>query len=197
VGSVSQLPPDHTQGDEGLSIVRGRRSINTSRRRVTPGKGMGEFRFDSPSEATLAFGRPVVIADPSEACTPLQTTDDRPFAYLNKVVLIERGSCLFVDKISAAEDAGAAAVLIVNYPHRKAQVMTGPAAQPGVSGPQVHIPAIMISAEDGDTIRELVSSLGDFISVHLYAPPRQTSHILGQRRRAVRRRHAARSAANA
>ena len=63
-----------------------------------------------------------------------------------KVVMIDRGSCTFVEKVQAAQDAGAIAVIIVN------NIPGDPTQMGGASG-TITIPSIMISQADGNVIK--------------------------------------------
>jgi hypothetical protein len=51
----------------------------------------------------------MVVAQPLEACTPLQND---AAAVKGAIVLVQRGTCAFSEKAQAAQDAGAAGVLI-------------------------------------------------------------------------------------
>ncbi len=62
-----------------------------------------------------------------------------------KIVVIRRGTCLFVDKIVKAEAAGAVAVIMVN------NVVGGPITMGGTD-PGIGIPAIMVSDIDGEML---------------------------------------------
>jgi hypothetical protein len=74
------------------------------------------------------------------ACTPILSD------VAGKIALVDRGDCTFVEKAAIAQAAGARAVLIAN----------NAAGVIGMSGadPNVTIPALMISQDDGETIKE-------------------------------------------
>ncbi|MCH2023672.1 MAG: T9SS-dependent M36 family metallopeptidase [Saprospiraceae bacterium] len=63
-----------------------------------------------------------------------------------KIVMIDRGNCTFVAKVESAQNEGALAVIIVN------NVATGPIQMGGTSN-NINIPSIMISQNDGNTIK--------------------------------------------
>lgn len=66
-----------------------------------------------------------------------------------KITLIDRGACLFSDKALTAQNAGAIAVIIFNnIPGGNVVNMAA-----GPSGSSVTIPVVMLSYEDGQTIR--------------------------------------------
>ena len=82
-----------------------------------------------------------------------------------KIVLIDRGTCTFLSKVQAAEDAGAIAVVIINN-------IPGDAIPMGGSG-VTNIPSVMISLADGELIKSQVA-LGLTVNMTL-APPVNTS----------------------
>lgn len=67
-------------------------------------------------------------------------------ALAGKIVVIDRGNCPFVDKVQAAQDAGAVAVIIVNNAATAIIPMGGTSAT-------ITIPSIMISQADGNAIK--------------------------------------------
>ena len=62
------------------------------------------------------------------------------------IALIDRGSCAFVQKVNNAQDAGAIAVIVANNTGGAPFTMGG-------SDPGITIPSVMISRDDGDTIK--------------------------------------------
>lgn len=68
-----------------------------------------------------------------------------------KIVLVNRGSCFFSDKVLNAENAGAVSVLVANN-------VEGAPFPGGFGGGNQYptIPAFMVSLEDGDAIREMI-----------------------------------------
>jgi hypothetical protein len=74
-----------------------------------------------------------------------------------KIALIRRGSCTFVAKVKAAQDAGAVAVVMMNN--------TGGTPIPmGGTDATITIPSVMISQSDGDLIE---AALGSGVNVTL------------------------------
>lgn len=81
--------------------------------------------------------------------------------YTNKWVLIWRGSCQFGEKAKAAQDRGAAGVLIIN---------NVPGADPvgmaaGTVGASVNIPVLMVSNPEGSAMWSTLASQQVFISI--------------------------------
>jgi hypothetical protein len=80
-------------------------------------------------------------SDVLDACEPLTNTG----ALSNKIVVIRRGTCPFVNKIEQAQNAGALAVIMVNNVPDNPIVMGGESFS-------ITIPSIMVSQSDGEAI---------------------------------------------
>ena len=99
-------------------------------------------QFTAPLAEVGPIVGEVVYAEPNDACENLQN----PNALAGKIALIDRGTCLFVDKIQQAQDAGAIAVIMVDNRDEDLFAMGGentPAAIPGV----------LISKADGQVFK--------------------------------------------
>ena len=82
------------------------------------------------------------------ACTTLSDLDAASVA--GKIALVDRGSCTFATKARNVQDAGAIAVLIVNN-------LPGAAPALGGADPSVTIPAVGLSLDDGNRLKEALS----------------------------------------
>lgn len=117
--------------------------------------GFFDYLVVNSSEFGAKLGpRPVLgrIADAAgEACIafPAGATLQR------KVVLIDRGTCDFTEKVKNAQAAGAAAVLIVN------NVAGQNAFTPMGDDPAITIPSGFITKEDGTRLRQALSTAPD------------------------------------
>jgi extracellular elastinolytic metalloproteinase len=94
----------------------------------------------------------LIIADdgsavPTEACNPLINGG----GISGNIAVIDRGNCTFVTKVQNAQDAGAIAVVVVN------NVAGAPTPMGGTSG-TITIPAIMISLDDGNFLKNEIIS---------------------------------------
>ena len=69
------------------------------------------------------------------------------------IALVDRGSCSFVQKVNNAQDAGAVAAIVANNVAGSPFTMTG-------SDPGITIPSVMISRDDGDTIKAGLPATG-------------------------------------
>ncbi len=101
----------------------------------------------------------LLVSDPRIACSPLINSA----SVAGKVVLIERGTCEFVEKARYAEQAGAAAVIIYDN-------VSGAYFKPETSGGTVNIPVGFVPRRIG---QNLVASIGtgQTISVSVGPPP--------------------------
>jgi PA domain-containing protein/flagellar hook capping protein FlgD len=79
----------------------------------------------------------------SDACEPIANGAD----LAGKIAMIDRGSCFFTLKVKNAQDAGAVGVIVVN------NAPGGGVFSMGGEDPTLTIPAVMISFEDGNTLR--------------------------------------------
>ena len=85
--------------------------------------------------------------DVYDGCDPLTNTA----AINNKIAVFRRGSCNFTEKVKAAQEAGALAVIIVN-------TVDDPIFQMGGEDSTITIPSILISKNDGDPIIDALIS---------------------------------------
>lgn len=111
--------------------------------------GMVEGSFTPTLASRGPITAQVVASDPIDACGTIHNT-----AQLNgKIALINRGSCFFVDKIRAVQDAGAIGVIMVNN-------VEGPPISMGGSGDtsDIDIPGVMITRADGERLRAHVNA---------------------------------------
>jgi hypothetical protein len=109
---------------------------------------------------TTAFGQPIATAitsnivlvndgtaTPTLGCSALTNAA----AISGKIALIRRGSCTFVIKVKAAQDAGAIGVIMMNN-------IDGQPIPMGGDDPTITIPSVMISKEDGDILEAALAS---------------------------------------
>ncbi len=117
--------------------------------------GMVEGSFTPSLASHAAVTAQVVACNPIDACDTIRNT-----AQLNgKIVLIDRGTCFFADKIRAVQNAGAIGVIMVNN-------VEGPPIVMGGSGDtsDITIPGVMITRADGLRLR---AQVGQGLSVTL------------------------------
>lgn len=116
------------------------------------GAGFGNALPTTPLTSDLVLALDNDGLDPEDACEPIVNAA----ALAGKVAVIRRGNCPFVDKVQAAENAGAVAVVIVNN-------VTGNPITMGGSSSTITIPSIMISQAAGEPI---ITALKNSITVN-------------------------------
>ncbi|PID46590.1 MAG: hypothetical protein CSB47_03170 [Proteobacteria bacterium] len=109
------------------------------------------------SEVGPLSGQLVLYDDPASEDSLGCESADNSSQLSGNIALIDRGSCQFTVKVKNAQNAGAAAVLIVNH-------SSGPPTTMGGADASINIPALMISKEDGDRIKPHLES-GVFVTL--------------------------------
>ncbi|MBP6825129.1 MAG: T9SS-dependent M36 family metallopeptidase [Saprospiraceae bacterium] len=94
------------------------------------------------------------VGTTSDGCEPIVNTAE----ISGKIAVMDRGTCTFVSKVSAAEDAGAIAVIVINNTGGAPFAMTG--------GGNIGIPSVMISQADGNLIKAKLAA-GEKVNVTL------------------------------
>ncbi|MCF8374067.1 MAG: T9SS-dependent M36 family metallopeptidase [Bacteroidales bacterium] len=95
------------------------------------------------------------MPDPNDACEPIVNSA----AISGKIAILRRGSCNFVVKVEAAQNAGAIAVVVVN------NVAGSPMAMGGTST-TITIPSVMVSQTDGEMMISALQS-GEGVNITL------------------------------
>lgn len=103
-----------------------------------------EGSFSKPLAETGPVSGDLVLADPADLCTAPRNAA----AMKGRLVLMDRGDCLFVEKARRAQAAGALGLVAVNNVDGDPIVMGGQ----GADG-EFTIPAVMISKADGDRLK--------------------------------------------
>ncbi|MFT5237849.1 MAG: hypothetical protein ACI9M9_001450, partial [Flavobacteriaceae bacterium] len=113
--------------------------------------------------------------DPNDACDPITNGA----SLVGKIAIVRRGACAFTDKVLAAQNEGAIAVIVVN------NVAGDPIIMGGVN-PDVTIPALMVSDVNGEAIitevlgggtlnATMVLEAAGFSAVTFYTAPNETA----------------------
>ncbi len=108
-----------------------------------------EGTFTAPLVDVGPLTGALVAAEPLFACEPLQNAS----ALAGKIALIDRGDCLFHEKLTHAAQAGAIGAVVVNNNFDAPSAMS-----PSDTGGTVDIPAVMIRLLDGNLLREALPS---------------------------------------
>ena len=94
----------------------------------------------------------LVLGSPLDACGPITGNVQ------GKIVLVQRGTCLFTDKAQKLQRAGAAGMLCFDNTYAPTVLMGG-------DGAGVRIPCLSISRHDGEVLREMLRVAGDAVHV--------------------------------
>jgi hypothetical protein len=107
-----------------------------------------------PGSIELADDGTGVVTD---GCEPFTVT-------AGAIALVDRGACTFVVKVKNAQDGGAAAAIVAN------NVAGAPFAMGGTD-PTITIPSVMISMDDGTTIKGGLPATGSLTRIPAANPP--------------------------
>jgi hypothetical protein len=113
----------------------------------------------------------VVLGDdgtgsPNDGCEPLIGFP------AGAIALVDRGTCTFVAKATNAQNAGAVAMIVANN-------MPGPPITMGGDDPSITIPSVMVSQDDGTTIKAGLPAVGR-VSANPQPPnPERSCHDTG------------------
>ncbi|MGH2655344.1 MAG: PA domain-containing protein [Actinomycetota bacterium] len=99
---------------------------------------------------------------PTDGCEPFTLT-------AGAIALIDRGTCSFVQKASNAQAAGASAVIVANN-------VPGAPITMGGSDPTITIPSVMVSLDDGNTIK---AGLPAHATITSHPMPQRSCHDTG------------------
>ncbi|XP_031572987.1 ER degradation-enhancing alpha-mannosidase-like protein 3 [Actinia tenebrosa] len=119
--------------------------------------GPAQFGLDL-SKGNVGVGAEVVLADPIKGCTSLKNEE----SVKHRIAIMERGDCMFIDKVRMAEKAGAVAVIIIDN-NDGSSSDTQPIfamAGDGTSN-DVKIPAVLLFHQEGMILKRAISFLED------------------------------------
>ena len=120
----------------------------------------GHANFGRQSaDANLHIDLEVVHAEPADGCSDITNGD----ALAGKIALIQRGECLFVEKVLNAQNVEAAAVIVYNNRDGDALVPVMTGAHNGHN-----ILSVFISENDGNALAAAVA--GGITTVSLSCP---------------------------
>ncbi|KAG2388778.1 hypothetical protein C9374_000217 [Naegleria lovaniensis] len=97
----------------------------------------------------------VVLAYPIDACSPLQNhstyvdESNSENHYKDKLVLVTRGQCAFIQKALYVEQAGAAGMIVVNSENGEMHLMSDDGTD---AGNLIRIPCVLIPYDRGQQI---------------------------------------------
>jgi len=109
----------------------------------------------------------LVYTQPADSCSPLRNGED----IRNNIALMDRGSCLFAEKVRNAQRAGCTAAVIVNHQLSPLFTMSSDISdilQQNDMDTNIVIPSTMISLKDGQSLKRYLDST-NAIFVELFA----------------------------
>ncbi len=127
--------------------------------------GATELNPESSSFTPMtSFSGDLVLATPVEACGALTNAIDID----GNIAVIDRGSCLFIEKVNNAKNAGAIGVIVVNN-ENSTFTMSGDSL--------INIPAVMVSSSEGDIIKSAINGGTANASITLIDAPDRDSDL--------------------
>ncbi len=117
-----------------------------------------------PSLTTPVTGYTAVVIDAEDPTVNGCDSILNSSALAGKIAILDRGDCPYVEKVKAAEAAGAIAVIVVNTTASAPIVMGGS----GV----INIPSVMITLDDGNMLKAILAA-GDSVQITLGIGPSQ------------------------
>ncbi|KAJ1408637.1 Presenilin/signal peptide peptidase [Sesbania bispinosa] len=103
----------------------------------------------------------VAIADPPDCCSKPKNK------LTGEVILVHRGQCSFTTKANIAEEAGASAILIINYRTELFKMV----CEENETDIDIGIPAVMLPQDAGENIENHIRN-NSAVSIQLYSPRR-------------------------
>lgn len=143
--------------DRADNVLENAREVFLITRQQSRVLDVGPAQFGPQVDRRNPIGETItqVIDQPSGlglACTPLSPANAK--AVKGNIALIDRGACIFTDKVKNAQNAGAKAVLIAdNNPSLPPQELGG-------TDPTITIPSARISQADGVAIKQAIAASG-------------------------------------
>jgi hypothetical protein len=133
----------HVEFNKRRVLDRGEPAVNVLSPAALGTLMLGDAAFGAPLTPSGVTGDVVLAqsATGTDGCSPI--TND----VSGKIALIDRGTCAFVVKVKAAQDAGALAVLVAD------NVLALPPPGLGGADPTITIPSGRISQPDGSSIK--------------------------------------------
>lgn len=131
---------------------------NISGTYAATGAGFGAPLPSTPITSDLVLVDDATAPDSNDACDPITNLN-----LSGKIAVIRRGNCPFVDKVGAAQTAGAIAVIMIN------NIPGNPITMGGTST-TITIPSAMVSQADGQLIIDALKN-GQTVNGSLSGPP--------------------------
>ncbi|XP_055308120.1 ER degradation-enhancing alpha-mannosidase-like protein 3 isoform X2 [Sitodiplosis mosellana] len=117
----------------------------------------GPSHFSKELTGNESIQRKVVLAEPFRLCSPLKT---RIETVKDRILVVERGDCTFIDKARKSQEAGAAAIIVVdNIPGSNADQPMFAMSGDGVD--DVKIPSVFLYSREKHVLMKAISNNPD------------------------------------
>lgn len=113
----------------------------------------GRAHFGKDLVSGMRVTARVTVAEPLRACDPLVN----PERLAGRIVIIERGDCIFVSKVRKVEEAGGIAAIVVDNTPGSSAVTSSMFAMSGDGNNDVTIPAIFLFYQDASQLLKAIS----------------------------------------
>ncbi|XP_066297953.1 ER degradation-enhancing alpha-mannosidase-like protein 3 [Branchiostoma lanceolatum] len=129
----------------------------------------GPAQFGPDLVGTPGVSGTVVIGESIKGCTDLTNAA----LVRDKIVLMERGSCMFIEKARRAQDAGAAAAIVIDNTQGTSSDTSPVFAMSGDGVKDVYIPSVFLFQKEGHLLMDAIKEHGtvDVLLVDKAQPP--------------------------
>lgn len=127
--------------------------------------GSAQFGADL-SRNEMGVSGETIMAEPFNACQNVKNGD----SFANRIVLIQRGECMFIDKVRLSQALGALGVIIIDHTEGTSAENSQPFGMSGDSNPgDVFIPSVFLFKREGDLLLQHMKEQGGNVEVRLGA----------------------------
>ncbi|CAF0806229.1 unnamed protein product [Brachionus calyciflorus] len=108
----------------------------------------GPAQFGHKLKSNLGVFGKLILANPLDGCTPLDKSEN----YLDKIVVVKRGNCMFVEKARLIEKLGALGMIIIDNNAETAYSTSTLFAMSGDGVHNVKIPSVFLFGKEGNEL---------------------------------------------
>ncbi|XP_077987220.1 ER degradation-enhancing alpha-mannosidase-like protein 3 [Glandiceps talaboti] len=119
----------------------------------------------------------VVVADPYRACTELNNADEAA----GRILVVERGDCMFIDKARIIQKAGGRGAIIIDNNEGSSSDMSPIFAMSGDGTTDVTLAAIFLFWKEGNILLNAIKEQDDYLEVMLVDKAKTVEEILRKR----------------
>jgi hypothetical protein len=123
--------------------------------------GPAQFGYKLRSNPGV-FGR-LLLANPIDGCKTLEFPLNVNYIF-DKILVVKRGNCMFIDKVRLAEKAGALGVIVIDNVDESSSTTSPFFAMSGDGIQNVQIPSVFIFGKDGNDLLKNMLTDSDIIA---------------------------------